>query len=261
MSNDRQQIAAYDSWAEYYDLIEGDRTATITFYRSLITNETRSLLELACGTGTITIPLAEQLVRQNGASASNRVIGLDESHAMLRIAHARNSRIGWVRGDMRLPPLETGFDLVICCFNTVQRVLGDDELSQFFGSVRRLVSPSGIFAFDIYQPNLAFLSTPKLDRLARSVTDDRGRRLELREDYSYDPETRILSIKLRVVEQGSKPADALARIQYPVRQYFADEIVRHLAGTGFTVRHRYGDLDRSPFTRDSRKQVFICARS
>ncbi|MGH2950787.1 MAG: hypothetical protein ACRDKX_01935 [Solirubrobacterales bacterium] len=35
----------------------------------------------------------------------------------------------WVRGDMRSPPVVGPFDLIICCFNTLQFLLDDDDLS------------------------------------------------------------------------------------------------------------------------------------
>ena len=148
------QELAFDTWAEYYDVTDRDRTPFIDFYSSLITAGTRSLLELACGTGAITIPLARNLAERARPSRRNRVVGIDESPAMLRIARERDQNIDWILGDMRSPPVEGAFDLVFCCFNTLQLLLTDEDLAQVFRAARGLLSSDGIFAFDIYQPNL-----------------------------------------------------------------------------------------------------------
>ena len=253
--------AVYDDWAEYYDLVEGDRTPTISFYRSLVSGSTKSLLELGCGTGAITLPLADTLFRQSGTQAHARVAGVDASHAMLRVARSRDTRIGWVQGDIRSPPFRPGFDLIVCCFNTIQFILTDDELQQFLIAVRHLLNPEGLFAFDIYQPNLdALINKPKRNNVARVVTDRRGRRLEQREDYKYDPSSRQLTIQYRLVDVGAATGTPLSRLGYPLRQYFAEEILRHLTLSGLVVLQRYGDLDRAPFTAGSPKQVLVCAR-
>src|SRR6185503_17317321 len=93
---------AYDNWAAYYDLIEGNRAPFIDYYRTLVGDDTRSLLDLACGTGTITAALAQDLIRREPGA---RVVGVDESSAMLEVARGREPRIDWVLGDMRSPPV------------------------------------------------------------------------------------------------------------------------------------------------------------
>jgi SAM-dependent methyltransferase len=255
----KSQELAFDSWARYYDVTDRDRAPFIEFYRSLITEGTRSLLELACGTGAITIPLAHHLSERTRPSRRTRVVGIDESPAMLRLARERNEHIEWILGDMRSPPVVGPFDLVFCCFNTLQLLLSDDDLAQAFRAARQLIgSDGGIFAFDIYQPNLEYLRTARTNRIARSVTDEKGRHLEIREDTRYEPNSRVLTINWRLVEEGKSGALPLSRTRYQMRQYFPAEIDRLLTTSGLAVRERYGDFDRTPFTPASKKQVIVC---
>src|SRR5690348_14287258 len=141
MSKDRLPPATYDAWGPYWDVIDIDRSAMLAFYRQLITAQTCSHLEVACGTGTMTIPLADELLRQH---ANARVVGIDQSIGMLNIARTRHRQIEWVFGDMRNPPVEGQFDLVISCFNVLQELLMDDDLAQTFSSVRRILSSGGL---------------------------------------------------------------------------------------------------------------------
>lgn len=246
----------YDAWAKCYDLSEGNRSEIVNFYRGCITPAVRSLLELGCGTGVILAALAQYLGCLN-TGARSRVIGLDQSIEMLRIARSRNQNIAWVAGDFRAPPIVGEHDLVICCFNTLQMLLSDDELSATFDSVRRLLAPDGIFVFDIYQPNLTYLKIPQRDRLVRTVTDEQGRVVELRENASYDCNRRILNLDWRLVQPG--PSETLlGSLQNQIRQYFPADIERVLAIAGLSITTRYGDFDRSPFTSESKKQIIVC---
>src|SRR5216683_8000444 len=88
-----------------YDLEHLGDDDDIQFYVSLAQSlKPKSVLELACGTGRITIPLAEE-----GARSGFLVVGLDNEPAMLKQAGRKvkrspvsvRERISFVRGDMR----------------------------------------------------------------------------------------------------------------------------------------------------------------
>ena len=183
--NAEQGNALYDSWADYYDVTDVDRTRDIAFYRGLVEDKTRSVIELGCGTGTVLIPLAEDVLRRHGSPPAVRIVGVDISERMLGRARGREPRIDWVHGDLRAPPVEGRFDLVVCCFNMLQCLLTEEDLAQALAAARSLVDADGLFAFDVYQPNLSYLRTPVRDRLARSAVGHDGRAIEVREDSAY----------------------------------------------------------------------------
>jgi len=252
--------AAFDDFADYYDMAMAilDRGPEIEFYCGLIDDEVRSLLELGCGTGTVTIPIARKLIARNGPTT--RLVGIDESGRMLEVARLRAPEIEWMQGDMRAPPVTGTFDLVICCFNGVQLLLSDDDVLRFFRLIRDILPPRGAFAFDLYQPNLDFLNATHADRRVRSFIDRQGRSLEVRESGEYDPASRILMTDWRLVEQDRADAAPIARLRVPLRQYFSEQIESFLIAAGLAMRERYGDFDRSPFTPASKRQIVVCGR-
>ena len=69
---------AYDRWARYYDVGEGDRRPHVDFYASLLRPGDRSVLEIGCGTGVVAAALAERI---RAAGHEPRVVGLDEVFA------------------------------------------------------------------------------------------------------------------------------------------------------------------------------------
>jgi SAM-dependent methyltransferase len=185
-------------------------------------------------------------------------VGIDASDGMLKIARARDASVQWILGDIRSPPVEGKFDLVFCCFNTLQFLHLDQDLVQAFGAARELIGANGVFAFDIYQPNLAYLENSQSDKLARSLVDRDGRALEIREDSSYDPRTQVLSLNWRLQEKGSPDRQPLARTSFHLRQFFARDLGRLLRDAGLVVHERYGDFGNQPFNARSRKQILIC---
>lgn len=246
--------ADYDAWASYYDLTDADRSAHIEFYTGLLTDRTRSVLELGCGTGSVVQQVALRL--KTLGIAQPRCVGVDLSDGMLQIARHRDSRIAWVYGDMRSPPVQGPYDLVYCCFHTLQMLPTEADLLQTFQAARGLIAPSGLFAFDIYQPNVPYIEVPARNRLARAIETPDGRNLEIREDTEFDPEIQVLVLDWRLVERGGGPP--LARMRIRVRQFYPEEVDRALGSTGFVVQERFGDLDRSRFTPTSKRQVLVC---
>ena len=245
--------AAYDAWAAYYDLTEGDRRPHLHFYGSLLRPGDRSVLEVACGTGLVATELGARIA---ATGTQPRVAGVDISEAMLEIARARAPHGQWVHGDMRELPVEGRFDLVFCCYHSVQFMLQDADLAQAFAAARARVAPDGRFAFDLYQPNLPYLRAARADTLARSVRHE-GRELQIREDAAYDDVARILQLDWRLVAADA-PGEILAATRFRIRQYFAADIERLLAQAGWRILERYGDLDRSAFGVGSRRQVLVC---
>lgn len=102
------------------------------------------VLDLACGTGSVAIPMA-----QHGYD----VVGIDRAPGMLEVAEDKADQsqvdIDWREGDMRDLGIEAEFDAVICLYDSVNYMLSASELRMAFESVGRALRPGGIFIFDV----------------------------------------------------------------------------------------------------------------
>lgn len=254
MSSDSEMAEAYDRWAAYYDIGEGDRQPFLQFYVSLLRADDRAVLDIGCGTGVIAAALAAGIEQ---AGQVPHVLGLDVSSAMLEIARARHPALGWVHGDMRTLAVEGRFDLLTCCFNSLQFMPTEADLAQAFRAAREHVADGGRYAFDLYQPNLPYLRVARTGSLARRLVHD-GRSLEIREDAAYDEDTRILHLRWRLVPADA-PGNLLAATQFHLRQFSAEEVERQLAASGWRIEQRFGGMDRSLFDARAKKQVLVCA--
>jgi len=246
-----------EGWASLYDAMDVDRRPHLDFYTGLVSPQTRSLLDLGCGTGSITLAMAEQM------EPGGLVVGVDLSPRMIEIARGRAPEHRWEVGDICAPPVDGPFDLVVVCFHTLQVLLDEADLARCFGAVAERLSSGGRFAFDIYQPNLAWLSTvDPAPHVARRFHDRDGRRFDVIErDARYDSGLRVLSGSWTLHDAGTGEQLPLDPIVQRVRQYFPEDVERNLAQAGLRAVERYGDLDGSAFGPGSKRQVYVCTTS
>lgn len=105
-----------------------------------------TIIELGCGTGSMTIPLAKR---------GYRMIGVDVSPEMLAIAsekmRAAKTEVTWVEQDMRQLALEP-CDLVISFCDSLSYLLEEADVRQTFHRVYEHLRPGGRFFFDVHSP-------------------------------------------------------------------------------------------------------------
>ena len=246
-----------EGWATLYDAMDVDRAPHLSFYAGLATPEVTSLLDLGCGTGSITLAMAERMAK------GGRVVGVDLSPRMIEIARTRAPEHEWRIGDICQPPVEGQFDLIVCCFHTFQALEDEADLAHSFATAAALLAPGGRLAFDIYRPNLDWLTSPWEDSVVtRRFNDSQGRPLHVIESETvYDAETRVLSGSWTLHDSTTGKALPLDPIVQRVRQYFPEDIERLLAGAGLAITNRYGDLSGGPDTADSKLQVYVCTKA
>jgi SAM-dependent methyltransferase len=136
-------MATYDRLAGHYDAVTGDSAAEITFIERLIKQANpgaATLLEVACGTGSIMTPLA----------GTYRVSGLDISPGMLAMARRKlPAGTPLYEADMTSFELDVQFDAIICIYHSINHLLDFADWQSFFECVSSHLNPGGVFIFDI----------------------------------------------------------------------------------------------------------------
>jgi SAM-dependent methyltransferase len=250
--------AAYAAWGKHYDAIEGDRSPYIAFYAPWLRDDDASVLELGCGTGAVLAPMLA-LWRERNPGGAMRAVGVDASESMLARARAVDPTVDWRVGDLRTPPVAGVFDLVFCCFNTLQMLPDEASLRQAFASAAAHLSARGRFVFDLYLPNLDWLRTERRDTPQREVVLG-GRRVALRETSRYDEAARVFHLDWRLAPVDD-PAETVAATRFEIRQVSPEELADAVASAGLVVEAAFGDLDRSPAHPRARKQILACRRA
>lgn len=106
--------------------------------------EPREILDLACGTGALTLLLAAQ---------GYEMSGIDRAKGMLDIAQRKsveqNQRITFHHGDMLDFQLDQQYDAIICTYDSINYATSEDELKSVFERVSEHLKPKGLFLFDV----------------------------------------------------------------------------------------------------------------
>jgi SAM-dependent methyltransferase len=195
-------------------------------------------LELAIGTGRIALPLAARGVR---------VAGIELSEPMVEQLRAKpgGTDIDVVIGDMTTARVDGSFAVAYLVYNTIENLTSQDAQVACFENVARHLAPGGCFVIEVAVPQLRRL--PPGERFVPfSVTPDH---LGIDE---YD-----------VAEQGlvshhyRNRDDAWRQISMPFRYVWPSELDLMARIAGMTLRDRWQDWDRSPFTSESEKHVSV----
>jgi SAM-dependent methyltransferase len=243
----------WDEYAPFYDW-ENARTfgrRDIPFWQRLVTARRGRVLELGCGTGRLTIPLAK-----TGAA---EVVGIDRSAAMLARGRARLARstardVALVRGDIRDLPFAPGvFDTVIAPYGMLQSLLRERDLKATLAAAGRVLRPGGVVGVEL----VADLPDWREYQKRVSLKGRRGRSgtpITLLESVRQDPRRGLTFFDQEFIEGRGRHATR-KRFTLTFRTVSVPRMARRLAAAGFEVTAVLGDYRGGPW--DPRAEVWI----
>jgi SAM-dependent methyltransferase len=245
----------WDAYAPFYDW-ENARTLRrrdVSFWRRLAeSRSSATVLELGCGTGRISIPLAR---------AGVSVIGIDRSTPMLAkaakrakaLGKRRRGRLRLVRGDIRALPFDAGtFSTVIAPYGVVQSLLRDRDLVQTLASVSRTLAAGGLFGIDLV-PDVARWREYRNRVQMRGPTTG-GAHLTLVESVRQDRRRRLTVFEQTYIERRGRQRHE-HRFKLTFRTLPVKTMTRFLTRAGFHVEAVLGDYRGRPW--DERAEVWI----
>lgn len=236
----------------HYDQLFGQAEQDLPFWIVQAERYGGPILELACGTGRICIPLAKQ---------GFEVAGMDHSAAMLNEARAKASAAGvsveWIQSDMRDFDLGRGFSLILLPANALCHLLNLESFEGCMSAVQRHLQPDGRFIVDVFVPRMELLLDKPGERFPFAEYDDpdgRGK-IVVTESYVYEPDSQIK----KVTTFHSIPGEAVEMAgRLDMRMYFPQELDALLKYNGFEIVERFGNYDETPFDSSAEKQLIVC---
>ena len=265
-----------------YD-IEDTGDAGIAFYSALAQETGGPVLEIACGTGRVSIPIAR---------LGFAVTGLDIVPGMLALARSKSAGLPtrWVEGDARAFDLGQRFRLIFVTGNAFQAFLTRADQEALLERVRAHLRDDGLFAFETRNPRWAgswesgsahapsdrvlprsrnnSTATPERDLWAnletrateedgQTYTDSSGRVVHVSRTQAYDHVAQILHwTTYRRWSEGDQEHTKITRIA--VRYTFPQELAALLHNNGFTIIRQYGDWTLEPLTAASTSIIVVC---
>ncbi len=241
----------YDN-PEYYDLQNNSIVDDIPFFLKQIKKYGDPVLELACGTGRITMPIAEEGIDISGLDIIKNMLSYAESKAK-----AKNIDIEWIEADCRDFNIDKKFSIIFFPFNSIAHIHDIKSIEACFSCVRKHLKHNGKFIIDIFNPSMDRLSRDSsvLYPVASLYDAYNKETITITENNIYDADTQINRIKWYYKKDDQ--TDEIVN-ELNMRIYYPQEIDALLKYNGFTIEKKFGNYDESLFVSSSPKQLIIC---
>lgn len=225
----------YDGWVDY---IEG--------LLKLENHKPKRILELACGTGNITIPLSKR---------GYEIMGVDISQDMLSVADDKASEAGeriiFLEQDMRELEVEDGgYDCVLCLCDGINYVTEVEDLHKVFHLVYESLSQEGLFIFDVS-------SYYKLKNILGENTfgENLGDLCYLWENY-FNEDTDTIEMDLTLFIQEGRLFKKMEEYHLQ-RAYRVEELTAALKKAGFNNITSYNAFEYKEPKEESERIFFL----
>lgn len=240
----REGWQGWDEYAPFYDWENAQTLGRrdVPFWRRVASGAGGPVLELGCGTGRVSRPLAR---------AGVDLVGIDRSSAMLaRARRVRSLRL--VRGDIRSLPFEDEtFSMVLAPYGILQSLIRPRDLTATLASVARVIGRGATFGIDLVP------DVPKWREYENRVQlrgRARGAQLTLIESVRQDPKRHLTTFEQTYVERRG-PATREHRFDLTFRTLSVRQMTGQLERAGFRVDAVLGDYRGRPW--DERADVWI----
>ncbi len=138
----------YNDFAKVYDSLQDiDYNSFVKYYQKIFEKfniKPSLVLDLACGTGNVTIPMAERGYDMIGVDLSEEMLGIAAEKA-----RDKNLNILFLNQDMTEFELYGTVDAAVCALDGVNYLIHDGELEKMLALIKNYLNPGGIFIFDI----------------------------------------------------------------------------------------------------------------
>jgi len=257
-----EQKVLYDGFiADYYDSspMVTQRTQDVVFYCGAARRYGDPVLELGCGTGRITLAIAE---------AGYRIVGLDISGKMLERAVEKRAtvrreareRVHLVQGDMTQFDLGEKFRTVVIPFRPFQHLLETEQQMDCLNCVKKHLASNGRLIMDFFQTDPERMHDPVFlkESLLAEYDMPGGRHVALSERvaaYHRGLQRNDVEMIFRVTHADGKQERLV--MAWTLRYFFRYEVEHLLARCGFCLEAIYGNFDSSPLSDGSPEMIFV----
>ncbi|MGE0387096.1 MAG: class I SAM-dependent methyltransferase [Gammaproteobacteria bacterium] len=249
----------WDDYAPFYDW-ENAQTmgqADVPFWCERALAAAGPAIELGCGTGRVTLPLAR---------AGVDVVGVDRSAPMLAHAARRAARLKaqapprLVRADIRRLPFAAGtFGQVLAPYGILQSLLSEADLDATLAEAARVCAPDAQFGVELVADLPAWREYQGRVRL-RGRRGRNGPHVRLVESVRQDRDRGLTLFHQEFIEQDGREIRRAA-FDLTFRTIPMQAMAKRLASAGFAVDELIGDYDGRPWSARSEVWILIARKA
>ena len=250
--NEQNNLVEYSD-PEIYDLENSDFEPDGPFILALAKKLGGAVLELGCGTGRVTIPLA-----QNGVE----IVGLDIVPGMVERARQKSGEVSieWILADVRTFHLGRKFRLIFESGSVFRHMLTRSDQEAYLARVWEHLENNGQLVINLLfpRPRDLICTETEEDWFTEQHPDGYEIRVSGVDKYDAIQQIKMETAYRRWTDVNGQEIVRVAPLS--LRYIFPQEMEALLHYNGFEVVERYGDVNLSPLTNDSRYLIYICQK-
>lgn len=246
-------MSCYEALAASYDGLTRDipYEKYLRFFKTLLRRHgvtATTVLDLACGTGSLSVLLAKH---------GYRVLGVDRSEEMLTVAAEKAMELEenqpfFVAQPMQRLKIPEPVDACVCALDSINYVTKPQDVQKAFRRVYESLRPGGLFVFDINTPY-------KLEGLDGQVFLD-----ETEDSYCvwravYDKRHSLCRYGMDLFQQANDGLWERSFEEHVERAYTPEELSGWLADAGFAQIEQFGNL-RLEAPENTELRIFFAAK-
>lgn len=239
---DPRQVLIYDAVNSYEPGTQPD------FYLGVAEQvSAETVVDLGCGTGIITLELANR---------GYRMIGIDPSPLMLEMAQQKPGadRVQWVHGGVE--QLGTpGADLAVMSGHVAQFMLTDPEWMEALAGLKEALRPGGYLAFESRDPRAR--EWERWSGRKRIATDSPLGRIESWTEATNVEGDVVYAVGHRRLVQSNEELVSPFAIRFRSEQLLRQSLM----SSGFSVESVFGDWDRRLSSPGERELIVIARKA
>ncbi|MDN4601955.1 methyltransferase domain-containing protein [Paenibacillus sp. F6_3S_P_1C] len=247
----------YDNPA-LYDQENNAYLEDVKFLSKWAANTNGVIIDIACGTGRATIPLAME---------GHHLVGIDVHKGMLEEARNKTAdlqlAIEWVEQDCTKLQLNVVSRLIYSIGNSFQHFLTNEAQDGLLCSVNKHLEMGGLFIFGTRFPSTEELLQPPIEEYWRSYVDSETyNAVDVYTLNRYDSVQQIQHyITTRKTKDGNGNIISEKGTNIRLRYTYPQEMERLLRTNGFKILHLYKDWQGTPLTEECYEMIYVCQKS
>lgn len=242
-----KDLSEYTSGADYDAQYDGLYESEIRYLKRLSQTQNGPILDVGCGTGIVTVPLAE---------TGLEVVGIDLTEAMLERAREKargRENLLFLLANALEFELGTRFALALMTGNAFQEFLSEDDIRALLANICAHLRKDGLFVFDTRLPEGYDLSLDDNFQASQNYLGPGGHIVRYADkQVRYDAETGILYFEMR-----RRYIDGIERTSSNAIKFTPlEKLLNLIRESGFEVLNLYENWDLEPLEAGAANGVF-----
>lgn len=258
MQNKTNSVNHYSNTFHFYDLdFLNKEYNDIQFYKSIIVGSYDEVLELCCGTGRLSIPLAQENIRLFSLDVSLSMLGLLKR----KIGNKKFSRnLSIVNADIIDFNLNHKFKCILIANHSFQNLTKKEDIVQCLKNIHYHLDKEGDLILNIFIPfsNMATVEGLKEKTILK---DETGVDFCLKETENYSVDIQDQIIKFRIKYEMFNESKTILIDTFEVKYYYPNQIVKLLLDNNFIIKSKYYGFTGSKINSNREQELtLICIK-